>query len=165
MKTLFRVYCNDRHYSTFASYREASQCAERFDNATIQPEAALHRIDRLFSAIDATLFTIHPKLDYDGTIKAIAKLADMVHAYDGDSDQLWEIGEFGCAPLDSLLIGAYWFLADYHGGQDSSEYAALSAIGQVFSPGMTAGPEPDSSEETAYSGLEILCPHSDRTEF
>jgi len=41
-------------------------------------------------------------------------------------------------------------LNEWHAGQYSTEYAALSAIGQVFQPGMTSGPEPDSCEYTAY---------------
>lgn len=130
--------------------------------------ATIKNITRIFNVIDRSLFTIDPPLDYDRTIEAITKLANMVHEFDASDDgyELWSIGEFGHASLDNLLIGAYWFCCDYHGGQSSPEYACQCAIGQVFSPGMSSlDHDEESSELTTYQALETICPQSDRTEF
>jgi hypothetical protein len=48
------------------------------------------------------------------------------------------------------LVGAYWALTEWHGGQWSVEYRALCTIGRIFKPGMTNGPEPDTGESVAY---------------
>ena len=70
---------------------------------------------------------------------------------DNDTDEnTWSLGgELEC-DLGSLIVGAYWALTGWHAGQASPEYRALSILGQVFSPGRTDGPEPDSGESTAY---------------
>lgn len=60
----------------------------------------------------------------------------------------WSLGECDDCTLDSFLIGAYWSLCEWHGGQSSPEYAALCAIGSIFSPGMTT--PPDSYDEPEY---------------
>jgi hypothetical protein len=66
----------------------------------------------------------------------------------------WSIGEFEECSLGSLLVGAYWAFTEWHGGQYSSEHETLCILGTVYSPGMTAGPEPDSGEQTAY---DLIC--------
>ena len=91
---------------------------------------------------------------YNETILALRELAQAVIEFEGDWDELWTIGEFGCASLDNLLIGAYWFATDYHSGQWSPEYALLCAIGETYSPGRCCcGPEKDSAEQETYEAL------------
>lgn len=64
---------------------------------------------------------------------------------------IWcDLGEFTEAPLGDLIAGAYWALAEWHGGQFSDSYAALCSLGQVFSPGCADGPEPETGEFAAY---------------
>lgn len=64
---------------------------------------------------------------------------------------IWgSLGECSEAALGDLIVGAYWACSEWHGGQFSDTYAALCSLGQVFSPGMCDGPEPDSGEFTAY---------------
>ncbi len=55
-------------------------------------------------------------------------------------------------PFD--LEGAiYWFANDYHGGQWSNLYSALST--SPFNPGpICRGPEKDTMEEMCYDALE-----------
>lgn len=111
----------------------------------------LHNIQRLFCLIDRQLFT-NGTLDYPRTAQAIRKLAEAVRTFDGDHNDLWNIGEFESCPLSDLIVGAYWHFAEWHGGQWSPGYAALCALGDVFSPGMS-GPEPDNA---AYLALETM---------
>lgn len=68
---------------------------------------SLPTIRKLVDVIDRSLFTIKPPLDYHQTTYAIIKLAELVHKYDGDSDELWAIGEYGNCDLASLLVGAF----------------------------------------------------------
>lgn len=71
---------------------------------------------------------------------------------DNETDEsTWSLGgeSLNC-DLGSLIVGAYWSCTGWHAGQSSDSYAALCALGRVFSPGMTSGPEPDSSEFIAY---------------
>ena len=53
-----------------------------------------------------------------------------------------------------MIVGAYWFMADYHGGQSSKEYEALSVLGRVYKPGCSSGPENESTEQDVYEALE-----------
>jgi len=100
----------------------------------------LPKIRALHSAIEKTLFTIEPIFTYNRLTQAIDLLARLVHDYPGESDELWAIGEFGHCSLDSLIVAAYWHYSNWHNGQSSDSYTALSALGQVFKPGMTSEP-------------------------
>jgi len=88
---------------------------------------------------------------------ALIALADAVHALDYTDDStesMWgSVGEHTECPLGDLIIGAYWALTAWHGGQTSDTYAALCALGQVFNPGMTSGPEPGSGEADVFDAL------------
>lgn len=117
---------------------------------------SLPTIRKLIDVIDRSLFTIKPPLNYHQTTYAIIKLAELVHKYDGDSDELWAIGEYGNCDLASLLVGAYWHYSDWHSGQCSQSYRALCAVGQVYSPNMANGPEPDSNERDVFEQLGQL---------
>lgn len=75
-------------------------------------------------------------------------LIDLCNTIEGEEETNWELGECLECDLASLLIGSYWALTEGLGGE--KEYAALSAIGSIYSPNYASGPEPESSEETAY---------------
>lgn len=116
----------------------------------------IHNIEHLHNAICRAVFTTKPGMNYARTILAIEKLANMVHEYSGDSEDLWCIGEDSYCDLASLLIGAYWHLGEWHSGQWSDEYRALCAVGKVYFPNYANGPEPESSESDAYDQLNQL---------
>lgn len=101
-------------------------------------------------------------------IDQITELSNVIADYEGETETIWHLGEFGEYTLDALLVGAYWHFTEWHAGQWSSSYAALCAIGRVFNPGMTDGPEPDSSEYYVYTELDSLAhaqgPHVQLTE-
>jgi hypothetical protein len=86
--------------------------------------------------------------------RALALLGQAAHKYDLP-EGVWEcLGEFTEACLGDLIVGAYWALSEWSGGQASDTYVALCSLGQVFKPGMTSGPEVDSGEFMAY---ELIC--------
>lgn len=111
----------------------------------------MKRISRLYNRImQSEVFLLNGKpIDLP---QAIIALTNAVHSYDGEID--WYLGEGTEAPLGDLIVGAYWALTEWHAGQSSDSYAALCALGQVFSPGCNSGPEPDSGEAAAY---ELVC--------
>ena len=108
-------------------------------------------LNRLFNVIDKSLFTICGKLDYARITDAITRLADTVQDTETD-ESTWAIGEFGACTLGDLIVGAYWHYTEWHSGQFSDGYAALCALGAVFSPGM-GGPEEDNEVYQALNAL------------
>ncbi len=81
--------------------------------------------------------------------EAIIALCEEIEKEDSESD--WHyLGEGYEACAGDMLVGFYWALTEWHGGQSSIEYQALSAIGKIFNPGCTSGLEADSGEKTAY---------------
>jgi hypothetical protein len=110
-------------------------------------------IKKLHTIVEASLFSTKGDIvSYDRTIDAIVKLCDVLETNIDES--VWSIGESSTASLDDLIVGAYWFFADYHNGQRSKEYAALCALGRIFKPGMSSGCGSDSCEEMVYQALE-----------
>jgi hypothetical protein len=93
-------------------------------------------------------------------LEALERLSDLVN----DADDVdWYIGE-GCeASLDSLLVGAYWYCVDYHGGMGSAEYRLQCKIGGYFDPGCSSL-DRDSSEFDVYRELAVLAGHDDPAE-
>ena len=112
----------------------------------------LNSINRLFKVIENSLFMTTGNLDYDRVTDAIISLSNSIHNYHGDTEQIWYIGESGCCYLPDLIEGAFWHYTEWHSGQWSKGYAALSALGAIFSPGMTT---PD-TENDAYIQLEAI---------
>ena len=92
--------------------------------------------------------------DYHKTTRGIILLGDQLTEHESIGTWL-DIGEFGEFTLSDLVIGGYWFYAEYHGGQNSPEYRALSSLGGIFSPGMSNGPE-SGGELAAYEMLKDL---------
>jgi hypothetical protein len=74
-------------------------------------------------------------------------ILDLCHAIKSEEETDWSLGEGRECTLDSFLIGAYWSLSEWHGGRASPEYAALCAIGSIFSPGMASAPTSDDEPE------------------
>lgn len=112
------------------------------------------RINRVYNLIYKSLFRIDGELDYNRVVDAFILLAKLVAECESD-DFLWSIGECNEAPLDAILVGGYWFFTDYHSGQWSQEYKALSMIGQIYTPGYSSL-EDDSPEKAVYEQLESL---------
>lgn len=92
--------------------------------------------------------------------RALTLLGDAVHNRETPEGIWSDLGEFTEASLGDLIVGAYWALTEWHGGQFSATYAALCSLGQVFSPGFADGPEPESGEFTAY---ELICSWLDKS--
>jgi len=120
-------------------------------------------INRYFKVIQRSLFRIDGKLSYQRILEAFLKLADVVHNTETD-ETVWYIGKSSDCTLDSMIVGAYWFMADYHGGQASQEYRVLSALGEIFRPGCECGPEDESTEKDVYEALEEKSGYKDGAE-
>jgi len=92
--------------------------------------------------IKSALFRLDgPQIDL---CKALIELCDAINR---EEETDWSLGESDVCSLDLLLIGAYWSLTEWHGGQFSPEYAALCSIGSIFSPGMSCPPISDDEPE------------------
>lgn len=111
-------------------------------------------IERLRGVVAKAITQTNSTLDYSRTVAAIERLANVVSETETD-ENVWYLGEF-CCPLDSILVGAYWHLTEWHGGQWSDTYRALCAVGEIFQPGCTSGPEPESSETDVYEQLAVM---------
>jgi hypothetical protein len=98
---------------------------------------SIKTITRYFNIIDRSLFTVCGSLDYERITDSLIKLANTIADYDGDTESIWYIGEYGACSLADLIVGAYWHYTEWHAGQWSKGYAALCALGRVFDPGMT----------------------------
>jgi hypothetical protein len=85
--------------------------------------------------------------------KQLTKLGNKVHKAKNPD---WHLGEYSECCLSDFIIGAYWSLTEWHGGQNSKTYEAMCSLGQVFNPGHTNGPEPESGESLAY---EVINEH------
>ena len=89
--------------------------------------------------------------------QAISDLCAAVQGIDHTEDEtehIWgTIGEHSEACLGDLIVGAFWTFMEWHAGQSSPESAALSALGRIYSPGITSGPEPESGEAIAAEML------------
>jgi len=112
------------------------------------------QIIKVHGILERELFTINAKLKYNDVIEYLKKLADLVADYKPD-DWIY-IGEYGHATASDMIIGAYWHLTEWHAGQYSDSYAAMSSLGRIFSPGMASGPEDDSPELAVYQALNEL---------
>jgi len=109
-------------------------------------------LQRLFNVINNSVFTINGKLDYFRVTEAVILLANEVHKYEGETEDIWTIGEGGECTLDEFIVGAYWHYTECHDGQYSKGYEALSALGQVFKPNMASVEQ----DNTAYRTLNDM---------
>lgn len=95
--------------------------------------------------------------------KALITLAECVKNEPDDDDSWLYLGEYGDFCCHDLIVAGYWAMADCHGGQASTEYAALSALGDIFQPGMSSQPtsEDDGPEYWPYKAIcDHLCPNA-----
>lgn len=81
---------------------------------------------------------------------ALMELAEAVEAEPEDSDSWLYLGDCGECALCDFIPGTYWALTEWHGGQNSPEYAAMCALGRIFSPGMSGLDRDNSGELAAY---------------
>lgn len=114
------------------------------------------KIKALHQAIETSLFTTKPGLPYSKIVKAFDLLARLIDDYPGESEDWVYIGESGCCSLDSMIVAGYWHFSHWHAGQASPEYAALSSLGMIFSPGMSSEPRRNDNEFGCYKALDAM---------
>ena len=118
--------------------------------------AQFKNITRLYNVAYKSIFTINGTLKYSRVTDTIIKLVNMVAETETDEFTLTDIGEFNEACLSDLIIGAFWHYTEWHGGQSSKGYAALSSLGGIYWPNMETGPETETGEHSAYTMLNEL---------
>jgi hypothetical protein len=114
-------------------------------------------IKRIYKVIANSLFKTTGKLSYTRLLEGIHLLCTELLKTKTSECVYSTVGESEEASLGDLLIGTYWYLSDWHGGQDSLEYRTLCSIGRIYSPGMASGPEEDVA---AYECWEIESPYT-----
>jgi hypothetical protein len=112
-------------------------------------------ITRLYNVVNNSLCTVSGKLSYNRLTDATIKLATLLSDTYTDED-VWSIGEYNEADLMGLIIGAYWHYTEWHGGQSSQGYKALSALSMIYWPNMETGPEDGTGEHCAYELLNNM---------
>ena len=123
----------------FFAEPDLSELHKLFVNAS----DALHRIDDPLSD------------NYQGITDLLIRLANKLSETETDESVWWWEGRGDCS-LSDLIVAAYWHYTHYHEGQNSKGYQALSALSDIYSPGMECEPEPDSSEHWIYSELNRI---------
>lgn len=116
-------------------------------------------IEETFNKISDSIFRINPPATYAELPALFIQLCEQIKEQP-DTESLLSLGECGECDIASLIVGAYWHFTEWHAGQYSDSYAALCALGSIFQPGYTDGPEPESSEQYAYESLNQLAEES-----
>ena len=93
----------------------------------------MNRISALYNVVSHNLLFNTSTMDYDRLTQAITRLANTL-ADTETSEDTWWLGDD--LPLSDLITGAYWHYTEWHAGQCSMSYAALSALGRIYSPNM-----------------------------
>jgi hypothetical protein len=111
-------------------------------------------MEALYKKIEQSINEIEPALDYQEILVSLIELCDLINKTEDTEEWIYIEGNYGSIP--DLLGGAYWHLTEWHAGQSSMSYAAMCAIGSIFSPNMSSGPEEGSIEIDIYNMLETL---------
>lgn len=115
-------------------------------------DIALDRVRGLLKSLSDTLFTTEPPLSRSMFHAALRTLCAILDNNDLD-ESAWYIGEDNGCCVCELIVGAYWFFGDYHGGQWSDESLTRCALGKVFNPGSTSGVADGSPDQDVYDAL------------
>lgn len=121
--------------------------------------ATISSIKRLNGVIGNSLFLISGDIGYSRTTDAIIAIANAINDYKGDTEDWCYIGESSHCCLSDLIVGAYWHYTEWHEGMTSKTYAALCALGEIYSTGMTSidsEREDGSNAVFAYDMLEDM---------
>ena len=113
--------------------------------------STVNQITRLHTVIYTNIHTLDQTLDYDRILEGLIVLANAVDAFEGETEEIWYIGE-GYECLDDIITGAYWHLTEWHGGQASKSYAAMCALGSIYSPNMECADE----DNATYNQLNSI---------
>jgi hypothetical protein len=82
-------------------------------------------------------------------------LIDLCDSIKEEEETNWCMGEGGMVCLSDLIPGAYWALAEWHGGQASESYKALCSLGTIFKPGMSSAPK-NWEDDTCFDAYESI---------
>jgi hypothetical protein len=102
--------------------------------------------------LNSALFRLNgPAIDIP---QACLALVSAIEAEDPESDAWLSWGECHETSAPDFIVGAYWALSEWHGGQSSPEYAALCALGRIYRPGYESTPTED---DPAFAAYDAVC--------
>ena len=97
-------------------------------------------IKRLFLVSEKNILSTCGSLDYSRITDTIIRLCDEIINNETSEETWWISGNY--SSIDDLIVGSFWHYTEYHDGQYSKEYLALSRLGEIFDPNMSY-PEKD----------------------
>ncbi len=112
------------------------------------------KIEQIHGLLVKNITTVNRELTYNQILEQLRLLVEAINDYKGNTEDWIYIGEDN-TPIDALIVGSYWHLVDWNGGQHSITYKTLSLLGEVFNPGMSCL-DKDNSEHDVYMCLEQL---------
>ena len=117
----------------------------------------MKNLEEKYKVISDSIFNTDAPLDYSELHQEIIGLLDLINdVYDDSTETLWCIGEFEACSLFDFIVGAYWHYTEWHGGQSSETYAALCALGSIYSPGMTTIESEEGAARECYELMNEL---------
>jgi hypothetical protein len=107
-------------------------------------------IKKLYKEIEDSIFTIAPVYDYNDLASQFILLCEALIEYKGETEDWAYWGESSLCPITDLISGAFWHYSEWHSGQTSASYAALSALGKMYKPNTECAPEEDAKNSQAF---------------
>jgi hypothetical protein len=132
----------------FGCQRQALAHRMRTEQMNTDIKTGFKRIEQAF---DSCLTSMDK--DYDCFCNDIVNLCQTLNSEETDEFIWHSIGEFGEFCLSDLIIGAYWHFTEWHGGQASKSYLALSSLGTIVTPNYSQLEE-DAPEALVFEILE-----------
>lgn len=123
----------------------------------------LEKIKKIYEGIYASTFTINPIFKYQDLADQFVELAEALVEYNGESEDWIYLGEGSECQLGDMVVGAFWHYTEWHAGQSSRSYEALSSLGKIYQPNMEQPPSEDdehSMEGDCYRRLNYLAKES-----
>jgi len=107
-----------------------------------------------YDEIYKSILTINPVVSYENLAQKFIDLSALINALPDDNDSWYYIGEGNESDLMNTVIGAFWHYSQWHSGQESTSYAALSALGSIYTPNMES--EPTDQDDDGFNAFEQL---------
>ena len=103
--------------------------------------------------MESEIFRLNGKR-IDLSASAISLCEAIEKEHEDEDTSIWNIGEGQECCLSDLITLLYWAFSSCHSGQSSPEYAALSSLGKIYSPGMECQP---SKGDDDFENYEMFC--------
>lgn len=117
---------------------------------------SLRKIEKLRVILERAVYGNRTTLDETRALQAVSRMAELVKETPA-GDEIWLLGDDDGLSVSDIIVGAYWYANDSHEGQWSQAYSTLSALTEIYTPGMNeARVEEGTPEYEVYCSLEYL---------